>query len=341
MTGSAPSSGTVVCTIISKNYLAMARSLMQSVHRAHPDWQPYVLLVDEPEGRFDPAREAFTLLRVADLPLPGKEQFCFRYTLLELNTAVKPWLLSWLFSATSAERVVYLDPDIYVYHPLAEVERRLSQGALMVLTPHLTGELDGEGRPREHDILQAGCYNLGFLALARHADLPRFLSWWQRKLEYDCRVSLREGLFVDQRWMDLSPGLFPDVAILRHPGYNVAYWNLSHRPVRLLGGMPWVGPEPLAFFHYSGLNPEAPADLSRHQNRLRRKDLGAARELIDAYCQVVVRNGWGECRRWPYAFGFLKDGTPIPDCVRHYYRSHPRAQQCAGCRPVSRMRTTI
>src|SRR5262249_2969399 len=182
------------------------------VRQAHPHWKRYVLLVDEPEGFFDPARERSRIVRLEELGLPDRQKFLYRYTLLELNTAVKPWLLGWLFQAAGADQVIYLDPDIYVYRPLADVTDLLGRGALMVLTPHLTGELNDAKRPGERDILQAGCYNLGFLALGRHPDLSRFLAWWRRKLEFDCRVDLADGLFVDQRSMDLTPGLVAHVA---------------------------------------------------------------------------------------------------------------------------------
>jgi glycosyltransferase involved in cell wall biosynthesis len=308
---------------------------MQSVAAAHPDWERYVLLVDRVNGYFQPEQETFRLISINDLSLPEIQKFLFRYTVLELNTAVKPWFLEWLFAHTQCAHVVYLDPDIYVYRPLVEVQRLLDQGAFMVLTPHLTRELDDGWRPHERDILLAGAYNLGFLGLARHGELPRFLTWWQRRLEFDCRVDHVAGLFVDQRWMDLAPGLFADVAILRHPGYNVAYWNLNHRPVRLDNSGPWVGQDPLRFFHFSGLDPTAPASLSRHQDRFLLKNLGQASKLVEAYSRKVLCNGWVAQRRWPYAFGFLKDGTPIPDSMRRLYRSRPQIQERLGANPFA------
>jgi glycosyltransferase involved in cell wall biosynthesis len=327
-------SRTAVCTIVSKNYLAHARTLMGSVREAHPRWERYVLLVDEPDGLFDPARERSRIVRLEELDLPDRQKFLYRYTLLEANTAVKPWLLGWLFRAAGADQVIYLDPDVYVYQPLADVTDLLGRGALMVLTPHLTGELNDGKRPGERDILQAGCYNLGFLALARHPDLSRFLAWWRRKLELDCRVDLAGGLFVDQRWMDLAPGLFADVAVLRHPGYNVAYWNLNHRPVRLVDGLPHVGDVPLVFFHFSGFNPARPRDLSKHQDRFRRLR-GAAGALLDRYRRAMRNNGWETCREWPYAYGALQDGTRICDSMRRYYRTHPLVQQRVGPGPFA------
>ena len=120
---------TVVCTIVSKNYLAFARTLMKSLATVHPQWKQFVLLVDDIDGCFDPAAENFQIVPIADLLLPDAKKFLFRYDILELNTAVKPWFLQWLFQRTAAERVVYLDPDIRVYSPLTEVEQLLGDGA--------------------------------------------------------------------------------------------------------------------------------------------------------------------------------------------------------------------
>ncbi len=324
----------VVCTIVSKNYLHYARTLMQSFQRTHPDWARHVLLVDEIDGRFDPAAESFTLHTLDDLPLPQRRQFLFRYDILELNTAVKPWFLERLFGG-GTQRVIYLDPDVYVYRRLAEVEALLDNGGFMALTPHLTGELEDSHRPSEHDILKAGSYNLGFVALARHPQLERFLKWWQSKLEFDCRVSIAENLFVDQRWMDLAPGLFEDVKILRHAGYNVAYWNLRHRNTHKAPGGFKVNGVPLVFFHFSGLDINEPRSLSKHQDRFRLRELPAVAALVRDYVAANRANGAAVCRTWPYAFGFLSDGSPISAVMRQFYRSQPALRDVVGSDPFA------
>ena len=303
---------------------------MGSLRVVHPEWDQYVLLVDEIREAFDPAKEPFAVVEVSQLPIPQRKKFYFRYTILELNTAVKPWLLEWLFNTQGCDQVVYLDPDIFVYRPLVEVEEALDSGAFMVITPHLTGLLDNDKKPSEREIVQAGAYNLGFIALARHDNLYPFLNWWQRKLEFDCVVDFPNGLFVDQKWIDLAPGMFSDVSILRHEGYNVAYWNLQHRTIVKLGDKFFVNYRPLVFFHFSGLNPKAPDDFSKHQNRFRLKDLGAARELVNDYCEAVKNNGLELWESWPYAFGQYTDGTPILDVMRSYYRKNPKFQVGAG-----------
>ncbi len=326
---------TTVCTIVSKNYLHHARTLMDSLRVAHPRWSQHVLLVDTLAGEFDPANESFALHKVNDLPLPDRQKFLYRYDILELNTAVKPWFLEKLFHESGVHKVIYLDPDIFVYRPLAEVEALLDDGALMALTPHLTGELDDDKRPSEHDILKSGCYNLGFIALARHAQLMPFLKWWQSKLEFDCRVSIAENLFVDQRWMDLTPGLFDDVRVLRHEGYNVAYWNLKHRAVAKVAGGFEVNGVPLAFFHFSGLDVNDATVLSKHQDRFRLRELPAVAELVRDYAAANRANGSAICRGWPYAFGLLDDGSRIATTMRQLYRSQPALQELVGHDPFA------
>jgi hypothetical protein len=318
---------TAVFSIVSPNYRHFARVLMKSVERHHPEWDRFVLLVG---GEEPPDRESFATVPLDAMALPDPRRFCFRYTILELNTAVKPWMFAHLF-ARGYDRVVYLDPDIVVYGPLAELDA-LPPETFLVLTPHLTGAIGGDAHPSERTILLAGSYNLGFLCVSRHPALPRFLQWWQDKLEYQCVAEPARGLFVDQRWMDLAPGLFPDVAILRHEGYNVAYWNFRQRSIadRTVNG------QPLRFFHFSGFDPAHPELASKHQHGLKVSHVPGVSALFEGYHAALLAAGWQSFRDAPYVFGAFSDGTPIPNGARVAYRESEDLQAAAGGDPFAR-----
>jgi glycosyltransferase involved in cell wall biosynthesis len=311
---------TAVFSIISPNYRHYARALMGSVQRHHPDWDRFVLVV----GDGDAGDEPFTTVSLSALPLPNPRQFCFRYSLIELNTAVKPWMFEHVF-ARGYDRVIYLDPDIYLYSALAEIE---ASDAFMTLTPHLTGSIGGDDHPSERSILLAGTYNLGFLAVSRRPALERFLTWWKKKLEFQCLVDTARGLFVDQKWMDLAPGFFPGVDILRHEGYNVAYWNLGQRTVAGLT----VNAQPLRFFHFSGFDPSVPDMVSNHTD-LRVSGTGDARKLIEDYAATLRAAGYESFMHAPYSFAAFTDGTPIAGAARAAYRNSPELQSACGPDP--------
>jgi glycosyltransferase involved in cell wall biosynthesis len=321
---------TAVFTIVSKNYLHFARTLMQSIAEHVPNARRFVLLVDENRGEVNFATAPYEVVEIGKLGLPEPRKFAFRYTILEFNTAVKPWMFEWLFERAHADRVVYFDPDICLYRSPVELEQVLNEGAAMVLTPHLTGQLDDEHRPHELDIVRAGSYNLGFLALARSDSASRFLVWWKRKLEKHCVVDHDRGLFVDQKWLDLAPGMFEGVAVLRDEGYNVAYWNLQHRHVRRASHGFTVNGVPLTFYHFSGLRVDEPERLSKYQDRFRLSELPAVAELIRDYAARVQGNGAREAAQLPYAFGTFANGERIPDCIRQLYRDDARFQERAG-----------
>jgi glycosyltransferase involved in cell wall biosynthesis len=313
-------SGLAACTIVSKNYLPFARVLARSFAEHYPGARFWVLLADRVEGRFDPAAEPFTLLTAEELPnLPAFPAFAFQYGMLEINTAVKPFLLEHLIASEGVERLVYLDPDIRVTSPLTEVEAALGRRSI-VLTPHLTAPYDDDGHPGETTILQAGTYNLGFLGLAAGELTRRFLAWWKERTYDRCVIDFHRGLFVDQRWVDLVPGLFPDVEILTDPGYNVAYWNLHARTV-CLGEPPTVNGRPLAFFHFSGIQIEDLGRVSKHQSRFTLDDLPAVRELYVDYRERLLAAGYAAAIDWPYAFARFDNGVRIPDAARALYRS--------------------
>jgi glycosyltransferase involved in cell wall biosynthesis len=310
----------VICTIIAKNYLAQARCLVESFLAHHPNGRAFVLLVDRPDGYYDPDQEPFTTIQAEDIGIPEFGVMTFRYTVLELSTAVKPFFLEYLFQNYEYDRICYFDPDIYFYQPIDEIWEKL-QSYGIVLTPHLLGPLDDDFKPNELDILRAGTYNLGFIGLSRHPEAAEFLRWWKGKMVTQCIVAFDRGLFVDQRWVDLVPGLFSSVNIHRDPGCNVAYWNLYHRHVEYSDGEHTVNGSPLKFYHFSGFYPDRPDVVSKHQNRYTFRDIPIVKALFDGYQERLYANGYETVRHWPYAYDSQNIvGVRIPDAARALWR---------------------
>jgi len=314
-----------LCTIIAKNYLANARTLMSSVREHHPEIARSVLLVDSVDRFFDPDTEDFHIDLSSALPIPHNRLFHFKYSVLELSTAVKPYYLDLLFEERGFDVVLYCDPDIVLYDRLAPVLDAL-QRSIVVLTPHLTGPLEDGRLPGEREIMQSGAYNLGFIGLRRSEETMRFLHWWQRKLYNDCISDIGQNLFVDQRWIDLVPGMFDGIAILRDPGLNVAYWNLPLREVAEREGKYRVNGVSLRFFHFSGYRIDHPASMSRYEDRYTDALPAPLDVLFDSYRTQLLANGHADASGWPFAYGAFPDGAPIPDICRRIVRDDPRLQ---------------
>ncbi len=155
----------VACTIVSNNYLAYARVFTRSFLERHPDGRVYVLIVDQPDPSCRYEEEPFTAVPVESLEIPGFRHFSFRYSILELNTAVKPWFLLHLHRTGGYDRICYFDPDILITGDLSEIYERLGE-ADAVLTPHVIAPVEDDRTPSERDFLLSGIYNLGFLGIA-------------------------------------------------------------------------------------------------------------------------------------------------------------------------------
>jgi glycosyltransferase involved in cell wall biosynthesis len=304
-----------VCTIIAKNYVAHARVLARSLTATHPGSRLWTLIIDDFAGWIDPAGEPFEILTPADVGCEEFTHMALRYSVLELSTAVKPWLLRHLMSET-AEPVTYLDPDIKIYGSLEPLDRLAAEHGV-VLIPHNSKPIPQDDRsPGQVDVMIAGIYNLGYVSLAPRPEVDRLLDWWSERLVRDCRVDPVWGYFVDQRWFDLAPGFLSDLAIVREPQYNVAYWNLHERRLEADDGHYLVDGHPLAFFHFSGFDPERPLTLSRHQNRIDVLEQPVLERLLAEYANEVMIEGHGVSRHWPYVYGALGDGTRLDDKLR-------------------------
>ena len=315
-------SGTKVFTIIARNYLAHARVLARSLARHNPNVRLTVCVLDDLQ-RSIVADDTFDVLHADELPFdPPSDFFTMAaiYDVTELATAIKPWVFEHLF-ARGAAAAIYLDPDIEIFDSLGPLEALTHQHG-MLLTPHITQPLPQDGkRPNERDLLQAGIYNLGFLALSAEA-AARVLPWWRARLRRDCLNEPSEGLFVDQRWMDFAPALFQP-GILEDPGYNVGYWNLPHRALARDGERIFVNGSPLRFMHFSGFSPRTPHLLSKHQHaslRIRLSEAPLLADLCERYGAALEAAGFEEWSDLPYAFTTTANGIPLDEWSRRVLR---------------------
>lgn len=307
------------CTIIAKNYLPMARVLTESWHRFHPECPMFVLMLDSPAAFASLEDESFQSIRLGQLDIPHVYALQFKYPLLELGTAVKPYLLGYLFQHYAPRKLLYLDADILILASLHKLSLALDE-ANVLLTPHLLApNPDDKQHSDDLDILQTGVYNLGFLGLRNSFESHQLLSWWSKKLYHYCIDDRPGNLFVDQRWMDLVPGLYDGVQIVRDPGYNVARWNLHERAVSAEEDGFKVDGGPLYFFHFSGFNPDKPWIVSKHWFRYDIAGIGPARKLYLLYRDLVVQKGWNETRSWPYDHEFFANGMRISASMRRRY----------------------
>ena len=303
-------------------YLPRARVLAETLRSAHPDWTLCAVLVDQAPPGFDPATlfEAFDLvLGAGELGIPDWRRWLFRHDVVEACTAVKGHAMLRLME-DGFDAVVYLDPDIAVFHPLTEVTGLL-EDASVVLTPHQIAPNDWElaARDNEQAALLYGVFNLGFIAVRNDAVGRDFAAWWAAQLHRACYDDPANGVFTDQRYCDLVPALFDRVAICRDPGCNVASWNLSRRRVRInQDGTIDVNGRPLTFFHFTKIGAEGDTMVERYAG-----DNVEVHEIWRWYARQVARHADGAIPAGFWHFGRFSNGAPIPRAARLFWRARP------------------
>ena len=313
---SGPMTRLAIFTICSANYLPMARVFLQSVAQYHPEASRFLCLVERTANAIDVPAE---IVLLDQLGIDDLDEFTFRYDVMELNTAAKPFMFNHLFDACGFDRVLYFDPDIALYAPLAGVLRALDEGASLALTPHCCRPAEG-GVIDDRTIMQKGVFNLGFLAASRGAEASDILHWWARRLRFDCVADPAAGLFVDQKFMDLVPGFAPRARILHDTSLNVAYWNLPQRRLARSEAGWTIDGAPLGFFHFSGVDPWRTDRLSKYLPADGPALKPAMQALLDFYAARLRAAGFARSPAPPYAFGRFASGTPIAPLIRRMFR---------------------
>lgn len=307
------------------NYMPKARLCFESIRRFHPNIRLVYALGDKlPEGsnvKYDFFDEMIT---VEQLSISDRLSWIFQHTIIELCTAIKPFVLQELLARSDCEAVYYFDPDIVLFSALEDLFDEMKSSDIL-LTPHQT--TPEPALPvvmrKEIDSLRYGIYNLGFIGV-KNSDVGHALAqWWSERLRLFCVEDLKDGLFTDQKWMNHVPSMFDGVNILKNPRFNVATWNLIARHVHgtSLEDLK-VFDEPLGFYHFTGF------DSGAHQKEALANAKGNAtvQMMIDWYKREISGAQQDPVSRLPWHYGYYSDGTPIAKRHRQLYRRKQQLQ---------------
>lgn len=315
-----------IFTCAACNYIPKVRLLFRSLRQHHPEAVLHLALADElPEG-IDLSAEPFDcVMNPSELDIPGWRGWVFCHEIVELATAIKPFYLLKLLERDDCGQVLYLDPDMVVFSRLDDILAALAEHSV-ALTPHLTEpEVTVEGViDHEISVLKHGVFNLGFVGVANREAGRRFARWWGDRLYHFCRAETHNGLFTDQKWIDLVPALFDDYVVLRSPRFNVATWNLRTRPITWSPATGYeVAGSPLGFYHFTGF------DSGAHRLMLGKygADSPDANRLVNWYAGEEQKLKGDPLSSVPWRFGVYSDGARISKVERFVYRERVDLQR--------------
>ncbi len=319
-----------ICTIVSLNYFAQARGLLESVMKYNKEIDLYILIVDKIEDpQVKTNLEAFHefpvhINYISDLKIENIESMAFKYDLVEFNTALKPFYLEVLLNKYGYDSIIYLDSDILLFNNLHKVYKLLEENSI-IITPHLISEEEDitTDISKIDDFLQYGVYNLGFIAIKNDKNGMELLRWWKEKLYNKCFLSSQDFLAWDQKWMDFAPALFESVYVLKDPGYNVAFWNIQKRFITKKDDIFYVNEKyELVFYHFSHYRlsrPDIIAEMEQEERCIRIADRPDLEELFQCYYNNVMKMDYNYYNRFTYGFSKFDNGEKIEKSYRIIY----------------------
>ncbi|MEM6342620.1 MAG: hypothetical protein AAF927_02025 [Bacteroidota bacterium] len=282
---------TAFCTIVTASHLDYALALCLSLRQFETEAPFFVLLTDEPaekEELWSQFPQVY-LLRLADLaPLAQATAIIEKYreTPDFMRWSLKSVLMLYLLEKQAFDEVVFLDCDLCFYQSIDPIKEQLSAAGIL-LSPHWRCQdpaIDSENFKLN---FTDGMYNGGFLG-ATQAGIPA-LKWWRNACLYRCERTREEGLYVDQKFLDLLPAQFPSTRINHHRGCNVANWNLSEnrRTQNAQGEILILDKWPIIFIHYSASTVRG---ILKGKDPLLSDHLDQWKTLLDQAADILGRN---------------------------------------------------
>lgn len=329
-----------IFTIVAKNYIGLGQILEKSVKRFHQDVDFYIFVADEFTTTVDLPQNVIILRHEVGYTDKEWTDMSFKYDLTEFCTSVKPACFQWAFER-GYEKAIYLDPDIYLFSPIAEVFDVLEKYDV-ALTPQIAGiHVDYTGEHPEWAMNVNGIFNLGFCAIRKTALSSTILQWWRLRLKKEAFTDRSVGDFTDQKWMDWMPGFLGSehLYVFHNLGMNMAPWNYFERELFVRDGEIFVKyrtddnpyrEDRLVFMHFAGYDykqmKKGKVSRKRIENLKEYDDLSIA---TDIYCQAIVDNQqvFDSFIDNQYSYACFDNGVPISSFHRRLYHGYAEKEE--------------
>ena len=313
-------------TVITNSYLSRAILLANSLLRHSPSTVLYICILDLKLDKTKSLTPQNVKIIYPIEEISGIKQLTFSYNLIEACTAIKPTVAKHIMERENLQNILYFDPDLYFVSDPKMLWKELDKSSF-ILTPHMLHPSNSVQGIEDHEIngsLSLGVFNLGFFGVKNNSQGNKILDWWAERLTSYCLDDRQNGLFTDQKWVNLIPLFFDEVTILKHSGVNVASWNIAEREIRLIRGKYVISKsqEPLIFYHFSGY------DSGAHYIMLKRYSTNEVPlSLYREYKRKLheIRKEIGHESSW--AFENWNDGKKISMSERNVYRRSKSLQR--------------
>jgi len=230
-------------------YAGMGLSLLRSLREHGATGTAWALCLSEEAvrlvGQFNVEDVRAVSLDAIEAQFPSLATAKADRSTLEYYFTMTPHILRYVFDhAPDAERVAYLDSDLFFFGPVATIWNEVGD-APVALIPH-------NFHTRARRYARFGTYNVGWVSFHRDPQGLACLDYWAQSCRDWCRDTPEPGRFADQGYLDHFDQIAPDMTIIRHPGCNLAPWNIANHTISFDGARVTVDSDPLIFFHFAG-----------------------------------------------------------------------------------------
>lgn len=289
----------IAFTICTNSFLSLARVVGKSLKAHNPDYDFFIGLCDKREPDLASWYEGYPVIPCDEAGIEDLEGMAIHYGVSDLKNALKPFYLEYFARKyPQAEHILFIDPDMVIYEKLDEIAKLHQQGDIL-LFPHLLQPQPFDGKmPNEISYLATGTYNLGLISVTVNDNTLRFVTWWRDRLRHYSYVDWKAGLFYDQKWIILAPVFFDKVLVVKHPGYNVGYWNLMEREITRVNNKIMVNKTfGLAIYHFSNVDIAGNRLFTDQQDRYKDTDFPLLMALFQDYRQELQKEGYETTRK--------------------------------------------